>query len=390
MYPDLSYFIHDVFGTPYDNWTSIFKTFGLFLALAFFISAFLLYIELKRKAKEGLFAPSIRKIKIGAGANTIDLAINIICGFIFSYKVGYVIHHIEEFQQNPTGITFSLKGNLVIGIMGSILIGSIYFWFANRYKKEQPEWVNRKIYPHHRVGEITTIAAISGILGSKLFSIFENFSSFLENPIQTFLSGSGLTIYGGLILGFICVYAYIRLLKINPIHVMDAVAPSLMMGYIVGRMGCHFSGDGDWGIPAAQQPEWWFFPDWLWAYHYPHNVADFYQQGPILENCEALFCTYLDPMVYPTPLYEIAMCSVIFGVLWYLRKKITLAGGLFFVYVTLNGVERFIIEGIRVNERYDILGINWSLSKYIALVLILIGGTGLFVLYKRANKIMSS
>lgn len=386
MYPDLSYFIHDVFGTPYDNWTSVFKTFGLFLALAFLASGWVLYIELKRKAHEGLFVPNKKKVLIGRGASQRDLLVNLICGFLFSYKVGYVVQHLEELKQDPSGVTFSLKGNLLAGILGALIITGIYYVLANISKKENPYWAQQHTYPHHKVIEITLIAAIFGILGSKLFSILENFSSFLENPIQTLISGSGLTIYGGLILGFITVYIYIRKLKVNPLHVMDATAPSLIIGYIVGRMGCHFSGDGDWGITAGTQPEWWFLPDWIWAYHYPHNVADFFQQGPKLEDCTARFCTYLDPMVYPTPLYEIAMCSIIFIILWYLRKRMAIPGALFFVYVLLNGTERFIIERIRVNERYSILGLEWSLSQGIGFILMVIGITGLLILYNKSSK----
>ncbi len=54
MYPDLSYFFHAVFGTPVDNWTSVFKTFGFFLVLAILGAAFFLYKELKRRAEEEL------------------------------------------------------------------------------------------------------------------------------------------------------------------------------------------------------------------------------------------------------------------------------------------------------------------------------------------------
>jgi hypothetical protein len=54
MYPDLSYFLHDVFGTAPDNWTSVVKTFGFFLALSFLTAAYLLFLELKRKKAEGL------------------------------------------------------------------------------------------------------------------------------------------------------------------------------------------------------------------------------------------------------------------------------------------------------------------------------------------------
>ena len=31
-------------------------------------------------------------------------------------------------------------------------------------------------------------------------------------------------------------------------HLADAVAPSLMIAYAIGRIGCQVAGDGDWGI----------------------------------------------------------------------------------------------------------------------------------------------
>ena len=35
------------------------------------------------------------------------------------------------------------------------------------------------------------------------------------------------------------------------------MAPSLMLAYGVGRIGCHMSGDGDWGIANLNpKPEW--------------------------------------------------------------------------------------------------------------------------------------
>ncbi|MBK8832882.1 MAG: prolipoprotein diacylglyceryl transferase [Saprospiraceae bacterium] len=118
--------------------------------------------------------------------------------------------------------------------------------------------------PHHRIGDITILAAISGIIGARLFSIIEseeNIKAFIKDPLDQLLSGSGLAIYGGLILAFITVYWYIYRKGMKPIHVMDAVAPALIMGYGVGRLGCQFSGDGDWGIVnTAPAPGWWFLP----------------------------------------------------------------------------------------------------------------------------------
>ena len=112
--------------------------------------------------------------------------------------------------------------------------------------------------------------------------------------------------------------------------VMDAVAPALMVGYGVGRIGCQLSGDGDWGIAnTAAQPDWWFLPDWMWAYTYPHNVLN---EGVRIAGCEWQYCYELSPAVYPTPFYETIMAFIIVGILWILRKRIKPAGTLFFVY----------------------------------------------------------
>ena len=78
MYPDLSYIFHDLFGTEYDNWTQIFKTFGLFLVLAILSAAFVLYKDLKRKAEEGKMPYTISKSTIGAPPEARDLLLSTI------------------------------------------------------------------------------------------------------------------------------------------------------------------------------------------------------------------------------------------------------------------------------------------------------------------------
>ena len=83
MYPDLSYILHDVFGTSVDNWSSIVKTFGLFLALAFLVAAWILSLELKRKEKEGLLTPGKIKVKVGEPASMQDILVNGVIGFFF-------------------------------------------------------------------------------------------------------------------------------------------------------------------------------------------------------------------------------------------------------------------------------------------------------------------
>lgn len=382
MFPDLSYFFHKVFGTEPDNWLSIFKTFGLFLVIAILFAAWLLYLELKRKAAEGKFTPQKKNYIIGGPPQTWDLISNGIFGFILGFKGAYAAMNFAEFQADPAAVAFSAKGNWLFGIIGFLGFAAYRYWEVKRVQLPKPKQVVETIYPHDRIGDITIIAAITGIVGAKLFALIEDLPTFFADPIGTFFSGSGLAIYGGLIGGFIGVYIYLSMHKIKPIHVMDAVAPALIISYGIGRIGCQLSGDGDWGIVAKEQPDWWFLPDWLWSYTYPNNVN---RDGIPIEGCDYIYCRELAEGVYPTPLYEIAMTIIIFAFLWSIRKKLNIAGMLFFIYVFLNGLERFIIEKIRVNPVYNDFGIEYTQAEFIAVILMLIGITGGLILRQRAK-----
>ncbi len=121
------------------------------------------------------------------------------------------------------------------------------------------------------MGNITAIALISGFLGAKVFHIIETPGNFSFQAIASqFFTSGGWTFYGGLIcgLGGVLIYTHKRGYPI--IHVLDSAGPPMMLAYGVGRFGCHFSGDGDWGV-ANPSPNSWL-PDWAWAYKYPHNV----------------------------------------------------------------------------------------------------------------------
>ena len=378
MYPDLSYFFNDLFGTNVDNWTSIFKTFGVFLAIALLSAAGLVRREMIRKEKEGLL-PKIKIKRVDKGKMAIKEAIvNGLIGFFFGFKLPYIFMNFPAFKADPSGTIFSLSGSWIGGIIGGLALGAFYYYNGNH--KAEPTTVDGEylVWPHQKLGDIMIVCAIVGVAGSRLFSLLENWSDFVADPMGQMFSGSGLTIYGGLICCFIFVPMYFRKIGLNTRHMMDVAAPAIMVGYAVGRMGCHFAGDGDWGIVnIAAQPSWWFLPDWVWAYDYPHNVI---QQGVQMTGCEGIYCTKLEQPVYPTPIYEITMSFIVLAILWVLRKRLKIAGMLFFIMLILNGIERFFIEGIRVNPRYDLLGMDWSLSQWIAIGFILTGIVGAIVL----------
>lgn len=407
MYPDLSYILHDLFGTPVDNGFSIIQTFGLFLTLAVLTAGYVLYLEFKRYERNGIFDGKIEKETIGQGPKPIPILYNAIIGYIIGFKILYILNNFNEFKSDAAGIVLSGTGSILGGIIGAVLIGGWKYYDSYKTKLPKPKINERLVMPHERVPDITIIAAISGVIGARLFSIFENMEDFLKDPLGQLLSGSGLTIYGGLILAFIIIFWYVRKKGIPPIHVMDAVAPALIIGYAVGRLGCQLSGDGDWGIVNnVPKPSWFIFPDWAWAYDYPHNVINSMNSDPVTGNsfyggvtipdcgglvavggAEPEHCTKLKEAVYPTPLYEAILAFLIFIILWVIRKRVKIAGMLFFIYLIFNGIERFFIEGIRVNEHYNVLGLNWSLSQFIAAGLFIAGVSGVLYLWKNGKPI---
>lgn len=382
MYPDLSYFFHDLLGTAPDNWLSVFKTFGLLLVLAILSSARVLYIEFLRMERAGILQAVTVKRTENKAPGWSEYLSNGIFGFILGFKIVYALRHFAEFQSDAAAVILSTKGDWLGGIvMAAILLG-YKWWEGSKLKSIAPVTREVAVFPHDRIGDITFIAAISGVIGAKVFSILEAPPSSFKALLEALFSGSGLTIYGGLIFGFLGVSWYLRKHKIPLIHVLDAVAPALIIGYAVGRLGCQFAGDGDWGIVAGPEPSWWFLPHWLWAYDYPHNIIS---EGIPIEGCTFKYCNHLAQGVYPTPFYESMMAFTIAGILWAVRKRMPAPGMVFFLYLALNGLERFWIEKIRVNERYHFWGMNPTQAEIIAVILFVIGIAGLFVLWRRSK-----
>lgn len=383
MYPNLYYLFEDIFGIEI-GFLQIFQSFGVMVAVAFLCAAYFFSKELQRKEKEGLVKSTEKKILKGVAPKTSDLFFSAVFGFIIFYKLVYIVLNFSSFTQDTQGFILSIQGNVMGGIAGAILLAYMRYREKKKEQLPKPEWTTQILHPYQHVPNMTLIAAIAGILGAKIFHNLENLHEFLEDPIGSLLSFSGLTMYGGLIVASISVIYYARKNGITTTHLIDACAPALMLAYGVGRIGCHLAGDGDWGIEnLTSKPSWFFLPDWAWSYTYPNNVNNV---GIPIENCEGRFCSVLENPVFPTPLWEAIICIVLFFVLWLVRKKITIPGTMFSVYLILNGLERFFIEKIRVNNSYDLLGMKVTQAEIIAVLLLALGTTGIFYFRKIQKK----
>ena len=377
MYPTISHLIYDLFGV---NIPLPIQTFGFWVAISFLAAAWVITLELKRKESEGFLSAVKVKEIIGKKLSAQEIISSVLVGFGIGFKGVEALFHYSDLVANPQDFILSIRGNL----LGGLLISGIAFYL--KWKENQktilaiPKEIEKTVHPFELVGNITMIAAISGIIGAKIFHNLENFDTFLADPIGQLMSFSGLTFYGGLIAGAISVIWYAKKYQINIKHLIDSAAPALMLAYGVGRIGCQMSGDGDWGIDnLAPKPEWMsFLPDWMWSYNFPHNVIN---AGIPIEGCTGNFCMQLANPVWPTAFYEVLMSITIFGILWAMRKHIKVPGALFFIYLAFNGIERFFIEKVRINTEYNILG-GITQAEIISFCLVLIGIIGTTYLYK--------
>ena len=426
MYPNLYYAFKDIFGVDWPFLRFV-NSFGFFVAIAFILAAFILAFELKRKSKNALLQPTEMQVVVGRPATVSELFLNFLLGFLLGYKIVGLFILKNSATEDPQAFIFSTLGSWPSGIVLGLFFTGLKWWDKNKNKLPRPEKRNVRIWPQDRVGEITIIALIFGILGAKLFDIFENWSDFLKNPGSFIFSPSGLTFYGGLICAALAIWWYAKKHKIPFWHLNDAAAPALMLSYGIGRIGCHVAGDGDWGVynsayqvsdkgvisgatteqftktiqgnadffsshysSIAEIPHRFFpkpsflnfLPDWLFAYSYPHNVNE---TGTALAECTGKYCNQLPIPAFPTPFYEVIICIGLFFLIWSLRKKFSIPGTLFAFYLILNGTERFLIEQIRVNVKMNVLGFHPSQAEVIA-TLITVAGIGLWIVLARRFK----
>ena len=370
MYPNLYYAFKDLFGVEW-KFLRFVNSFGFFVAIAFIICAIVLANELRRKSKQGLFQPTEMQVVVGQPATLPDLALNFLLGFLLGYKIVALFILDSSATVDPQAFIFSSLGSWPAGIALGLLFAGLKWYEKNKQKLDKPEKRTVRIWPHDRVGEITIIALIFGLLGAKLFDIFENWADFLKHPSAYIFSAQGLTFYGGLICAGLAIWWYAKKHKIGFWHLNDAMAPTMMLAYSLGRIGCQVSGDGDWGIENTASKPFSWLPDWMWSYNFPHNVNEV---GVKIAGCtDAKYCNELPVGVYPTSFYEIVACFILFLVIWSVRKKFKVPGTLFAFYLILNGMERFLIEKIRINTTINLFGFHPTQAEIISTLLMLTG-----------------
>ncbi len=186
-------------------------------------------------------------------------------------------------------------------------------------------------------------AMLGGIVGAKIYFLIQHWQDVVADPIGMIFTGNGLVWYGGLIVGSLAVIWTMKRNRLPLLTMTDLIAPILTLGYVFGRMGCQLAGDGDYGVPSNLP----------WAMSYPNGLV------PTLER------------VHPAPIYEMLAFLIIFWILWRQRKRQQPPGFIFSLYLVLAGVERLLVEFIRLNKPV-LLGLT---EAQLISILMILGGS---------------
>ena len=170
---------------------------------------------------------------------------------------------------------------------------------------------------------MVAIAVVAGIVGAKLWHVFDTPSEFRLQGWKVLWDTAGFAWFGGLVFGIAALILQGWRAKIGPLRTLDLAAPAAAIGYGIGRIGCFLSGDGCYGV-ATSLP---------WGMAFPNGIE----------------ATPPGVRVHPTPLYELGAGLMIGLWLWMRGGKTRPAGRILGEYLLLSGLARFLVEFIRRN-----------------------------------------
>jgi phosphatidylglycerol---prolipoprotein diacylglyceryl transferase len=211
-------------------------------------------------------------------------------------------------------------------------------------------------------------AAVGGLAGARLYDVLDNWRMYMADPISIIWSGSGFVWFGGFFGGVAAAYFVARHYRISFPVTADMAGPALAIGQALGRIGCLVSGDGDGGLPSTLP----------WAMSFPKAIVGWNSRTVLKLDAHGHLVSGFFPgvRVHPTPIYEAILYTIVFAVLWSLRKRVRVDGRLFYLYLVLLGACRFMVEFLRINPR-----VLWGLSEaqLISIVMMVVGVVALYL-----------
>jgi len=208
--------------------------------------------------------------------------------------------------------------------------------------------VKRKGLEVEKLLDVVLYSTIFAIIGARLFYIvFYNLDYYLSNPVDIIkIHKGGLSIHGALLGAFIFSIIYFKKHKLSFFKYGDAMAPGIILGQGIGRIGCDVFGK------VMTSPLGW----------------GIMRQGQIF---------------HPAQVYEFLLNYLVFFILWRKRKNTQYDGQIFLWYVVFYAINRSIVEFFRTNPSV----IGWFSVSHLLSVLFIIGAMATMYFVKEKNHI---
>ena len=295
---------------------------------------------------------------------------------------------LQELFRIP-GTHISIHGYGLMLVIGFLLAIQLAKFLAVRSRIDPEIFVNAGL-----------LALVTGVIGARISHVLENWSQYTDHNrslIANFndainLTSGGLTYYGGFLLATPSLIAY-AIYKNVPLRTgMDIIAPALMIGLGIGRVGCYLNGccyGAECNLPWAVQ-----FP------YYSNTYIEQYRDKEIQPATELLYDSpagvlLKDPdrakkeglqnliaaerlkvhPVHPAQLYSTITALLLAAIFVAFYSLPHVPGHVFALMCILEGATRFLLEMLRVEPGVGptIGGMAFSLSMWIGVGLVITG-----------------
>ena len=182
----------------------------------------------------------------------------------------------------------------------------------------------QKGIPAEAITSMAPWVMAGGIVGARLFHVLDHLSYYLSNPAQIIqFQQGGLAIWGALIGAGAVIILCARARRIPLGTLADVLVPAVLVGQIIGRLGCIVNGDAAGGITSLP-----------WGFIYTNPASSI---SPAL----------LGVPTHPYPVYEMLWTAAVLLVVLRLKGRFNRDGMLFAVYLALYALGRLVLTGVR-------------------------------------------
>jgi len=242
---------------------------------------------------------------------------------------------IEPFHIDKTAFTILGRDVAWYGIiitLGMILAVMYGYYVAAKRENLQGDLII----------DLAFFVIVFGIIGARLYYVVFEWDTyvvksggFFENIFDTFMNivriwKGGLAIYGGILAGLLTAYVFARVKKVPFIKLFDILAPTVLIGQILGRWGNFVNMEAHGGETTLP---------WRMGLLYSYDNTGV--ETGIWDNVV---------YVHPTFLYESLWNLVGFLILHHAHKKKKFDGQMFAMYLIWYGFGRMLIEGLRTDS----------------------------------------